>query len=1239
MGDYIYERFTPDRFQAFCSALLVKEYPGYQVFPVGQADGGRDGTAPGKSGQNSIIIQVKFKRQIKVNEDHFSWLKKAILAEKDSIEKLIARGAEEYKLVTNVPSTGKEDVGLLDKVNKFLEENFDIPFQVLWRDDLDARLTGNYDLKWFYSEILATPDVVRELFETGFGESNRRRAKAVSDYIRSQYETDAFVKFKQADLQASDLLNLFIDVPGDLPPQLKLSQSARHDVSKMLFEILRDTEETSDDEHTLWAIQAWADHGHMGYFGVPALPAGSLLLHPTSAERFPRVLVEGAPGQGKSTLAQYLCQVHRMHFLGREADLLRIPTPHRLTPTRIPFKIDLRDLATWIDGWDPRKALAEVEHGLPTSLEAFISAEVRFLSGGQEFSVSDLHELAATTPIVIVLDGFDEIATPDQREVVVREIDKGLTRLSDGALSVQAIVTSRPSAMPDSPTFNRSTWVNVALSSITNKLALEYAGRWGSARNLTREEKEEVTGILSEKIKSPHLSDLARNPMQLTILLSLIHVRGQSLPDQRTALYESYIEVFFNREAEKTRVVRDNRQLLLDLHGYLAWKMHSNAELSRGDGRLTADELQGLIKDWLARRDYPTNAVEELFQGIVQRIVAIVSRVEGTFEFEVQPLREYFAAHHLYHTAPYSPVGRPESGTKPEILSALLESPYWQNVLRFFAGFYSVGEIPGLATELIERLERSRSSTPLYDRVLAVNLLSDWVFHQQPTWTRKVVKAAVDELTLRAGSGGRHARFTDFFLNLPADCGGRFVGEFAYECLYHAPGSGIAEVVRRHIPEHELIEIWLEQAGSVSTEKAHEHLLRGKLLNVLNKLSIDEVDTIRKTWSQLEDLDQHLIGAGCSAVLRQESAQLVTVESAMEGRVVFGSLGGEWTRLAALLDPGYLMGVLGGEFRASLREDLKSASTNRMIPELAMKLEKLEAALTENPLVANDLEPWQVAVNTLESEGRPESYMAHVLGNVAAGIRSSTQRGAGAKDLFDTSKPITQRVRFARMRPNGTKWWKDQFQAAETDRERSAWALHMSTWAGQEPMLSLFDEMALALNGMTEAQFRILTRAATNSPQTRQLQTSKRQWTGSSKASLFRTLHLFASRGDDIARQQILELVRKGLIDVPAWIRPSVLGWILQSVKAPTKAQWRSIVADLELLGWVEDGDLPWQWNYHSEQLSWDHLSENTARKILEKPLKMPTRFIYSAVSSLGRATPAPRALGEIAANGNWAAN
>ena len=40
--DYPLENLGPERFQQFCQALLAKEYPDMQCFPVAQPDGGRD---------------------------------------------------------------------------------------------------------------------------------------------------------------------------------------------------------------------------------------------------------------------------------------------------------------------------------------------------------------------------------------------------------------------------------------------------------------------------------------------------------------------------------------------------------------------------------------------------------------------------------------------------------------------------------------------------------------------------------------------------------------------------------------------------------------------------------------------------------------------------------------------------------------------------------------------------------------------------------------------------------------------------------------------------------------------------------------------------------------------------------------------------------------------------------------------------------------------------------------------
>ena len=73
--------------------------------------------------------------------------------------------------------------------------------------------------------------------------------------------------------------------------------------------------------------------------------------------------------------------------------------------------------------------------------------------------------------------------------------------------------------------------------------------------------------------------------MQLAILLQLMHVQGAALPDKRTALYEEYMKIFLNREVEKKQIAGDHRELILSIHGLLAWVLQVQAETGQGSGK------------------------------------------------------------------------------------------------------------------------------------------------------------------------------------------------------------------------------------------------------------------------------------------------------------------------------------------------------------------------------------------------------------------------------------------------------------------------------------------------------------------------------------------------------------------------------------------------------------------------------------------------------------------------------
>ena len=149
--DYPYENLGPETFQLFCQALLAKEHPGMQCFPVAQPDGGRDATQmyPQLAGAKDFaMFQVKFVRQPLAEKDPHNWIKEIVADEAPKVKKQMRSGARMFVLMTNVPGTAHPETGSIDIVNSFLTKELGIPSQCWWRNDLNRRLDSCWDLKW-----------------------------------------------------------------------------------------------------------------------------------------------------------------------------------------------------------------------------------------------------------------------------------------------------------------------------------------------------------------------------------------------------------------------------------------------------------------------------------------------------------------------------------------------------------------------------------------------------------------------------------------------------------------------------------------------------------------------------------------------------------------------------------------------------------------------------------------------------------------------------------------------------------------------------------------------------------------------------------------------------------------------------------------------------------------------------------------------------------------------------------
>ncbi|WP_052090355.1 hypothetical protein [Desulfosporosinus sp. HMP52] len=864
--DYIYENLGPERFQEFCQALLLKEFDKVQCFPVAQPDGGRDAISIVRHKNKAtklnkfIIFQVKFVRKPLSIENPHKWLYDVIQDELPKIKELIPKGAKEYYLITNIPGTAHKESGSIDKIQKMLGI-LNVPAQCLWRDDLNRRLDNSWDIKWAYPEIMTGTDFLRYIIEKELDIRGSARSSTIKAFIRNQYERDRELRFKQVDLQ-NNLLKLFVDVPIEI--------SSRNDLSYFCRQYLNHEDSNNENQ----------------------VGAAALLLNPNIQTYFPKIVLEGAPGQGKSTVSQYICQVHRIRILGLDSELSQLPDYHKPSSLRLPIRVDLRDFASWLDGRDPFSVSDDEQlfHQKPKSVESFLVAQIKYESGGIDFEIGDLIAIGSVSAILLVFDGLDEVADISKRRTMVEEIKRGIKRLNESFASLQVIITSRPTAFANSPGFPENDFPVFRLDALTKSLIESYTNKWIITKKIHGNEASDIRKILKEKLSYSHLKDLSRNAMQLSILLNLIYTRGSSLPDKRTALYTQYIDLFFARESEKNNIVRLHRELILEIHGYLAWVLHCEVEGNHTDGTISTSNLKNLILNYITYEQKDSSLVEELFTGVTERVVFLVSRLEGTFEFEVQPIREYFAARYLYETAPYSPPGMEQSGTKPDRFDAIAANFYWLNVTRFYSGFFSKGELPSLAERLLVLAEKDGYKHLLYPRELAAMLLSDWVFSQDQRSMTKVINLIVKSIGLHSlltSSNVFRAKSTTDLI-LPTGCGREQLTQHCWEALNtDIPWDyaiELIQIVNSNTTWHERKEIWKAYLRIIDTSKIKQWLKFGHHLGLLSEITKEELSEIICNEIVDEELIWILLRSNHSDFIEDnESLVKLTIDCVLNG--------------------------------------------------------------------------------------------------------------------------------------------------------------------------------------------------------------------------------------------------------------------------------------------------------------------------------------------------------------------
>ena len=769
MPNYNLHGLDPRTFQQLVQAIASTVIaPGVMVHGDGP-DGARDASFQGMMQYPSttnpwngyLVVQAKFRQVHSGNpKTEGDWL---VTQMKNDLNKFITnkskyRPPEFYIVTTNISLTPTPQTGSDARARDLLKQyagklnlkGFDI-----WDGNRISRyLDAHRDIAIAYGGYILAGDVLSQM-HSSLSKLSRNFERTISEFLQGELSTDQFARLREAG-SASEKKTPLARVFVDLPTAPTLLTEPPH--------------EDSLDSQIAGFAQQILRIGALKMDRKSVLERKSTSNQPRefATMRDGRIVLIGGPGQGKSTLGQFICQVYRAALLqDRPPEKLSETTQVALTiieeqcnydkiqlpsARRFPVRIDLKHFAD---------SLAKHQH---VSLLDYIATRIDARSS-IPVGRGDLQEWLTNYPWLIVLDGLDEVPASGNRTDVLESISQFSTQCATNEADVLIIATSRPQGYGDA--FSSNLYCHGYLIPLPLHRALNYAKRLVTAHHSTDPAlRAEILARLERAATEPTTARLMRTPLQVTILAVLAELSGE-LPKDRWELFRRYYTTIFNRETQRglalSSVLRDFRQAIDQIHRRVGLQLQVASETAgQNNAVLSQSDFSAIVQSELEESGSNpaqlTTVANQLSEAALDRLVFLVSPQNTEVGFEIRSLQEFMAAEALMD-------GSDEQiRTRLETISGF---PYWRNVFLFAAG-KCAAERRYLAADIVNICQtlNDHSYPPaaisLSGCRLALDLLEDDTFRAQPKQHRALAEIALKLVELPPEDS--HTKLASVFL-------------------------------------------------------------------------------------------------------------------------------------------------------------------------------------------------------------------------------------------------------------------------------------------------------------------------------------------------------------------------------------------------------------------------------------------------------------------------------------------